>query len=118
MSTIKPRQGDVWIVQFDPSIGDEIGKSRPAVVLSNQQVGLLELRFVCPITDWKERYNNFPWVAKLAPNIINGLAKSSGADTFQCKSLSLRRFHKRIGKLTAHELSDVLARLSFCLRIL
>ena len=119
MSTVvKPRQGEIWVVQFDPAIGDEIGRVRPAIVLSNQQVGLLELRFVCPLTDWKERYDHFLWVAKLDANSTNGLLKRSGADTFQCKSLSLERFHHRVGKLKSEELSDVIARLNFCLRIL
>ena len=30
-----PRRGEVWLVAFDPAIGGEIQKTRPAVVLSN-----------------------------------------------------------------------------------
>jgi mRNA-degrading endonuclease toxin of MazEF toxin-antitoxin module len=30
-----PRRGEVWLVSFDPSLGGEIQKTRPAVVLSN-----------------------------------------------------------------------------------
>jgi mRNA interferase MazF len=30
-----PRRGEVWWVSFDPSIGGEIRKTRPAVVVSN-----------------------------------------------------------------------------------
>lgn len=30
-----PRRGEVWWVAFDPSIGGEIRKTRPAVVMSN-----------------------------------------------------------------------------------
>ncbi|OGG63261.1 PemK family transcriptional regulator [Candidatus Kaiserbacteria bacterium RIFCSPHIGHO2_02_FULL_59_21] len=31
----KPRRGEVWLVNFDPTIGSEIQKTRPAVVLQN-----------------------------------------------------------------------------------
>ena len=30
-----PQRGEVWWVAFDPSVGDEIRKTRPAVVVSN-----------------------------------------------------------------------------------
>ena len=30
-----PRRGEVWWVSFDPSVGGEIQKTRPAIVLSN-----------------------------------------------------------------------------------
>ena len=30
-----PHRGEVWLVAFDPSIGGEIQKTRPAVILSN-----------------------------------------------------------------------------------
>jgi mRNA interferase MazF len=30
-----PRRGEVWWVAFDPSIGGEIRKTRPAVIVSN-----------------------------------------------------------------------------------
>lgn len=29
------RRGEVWWVEFDPAIGSEIGKRRPAVIVSN-----------------------------------------------------------------------------------
>ncbi len=30
-----PRRGEVWWVSFDPSVGGEIQKTRPAIVISN-----------------------------------------------------------------------------------
>ncbi|MEK9154307.1 MAG: type II toxin-antitoxin system PemK/MazF family toxin [Patescibacteria group bacterium] len=30
-----PKRGDVWVVNFDPTIGSEIKKTRPAVILQN-----------------------------------------------------------------------------------
>ena len=36
-----PRRGEVWLVSFDPSVGGEIQKTRPAVVLSNDTANAL-----------------------------------------------------------------------------
>lgn len=33
--TITPKRGDIFIVNFDPTIGSEIKKTRPALVLQN-----------------------------------------------------------------------------------
>ncbi len=32
----KPRRGDVWLVNFDPTLGAEIKKTRPALILQNE----------------------------------------------------------------------------------
>jgi mRNA-degrading endonuclease toxin of MazEF toxin-antitoxin module len=55
-----PKRGEVWLVQFNPSVGAEIQKVRPAVVLSVDGVGLLPLRIVVPVTDWKPALPFFP----------------------------------------------------------
>jgi mRNA interferase MazF len=35
MNPVEPRRGQVWWVAFDPAVGGEIRKTRPAVVVSN-----------------------------------------------------------------------------------
>ena len=30
-----PRRGDIWLVDFDPTLGAEIQKTRPALVIQN-----------------------------------------------------------------------------------
>jgi len=49
----RPKRGEIWLVRFDPSIGAEIRKLRPAVVLSLDKIGRLPLRIVVPVTDWR-----------------------------------------------------------------
>ncbi|WP_017661480.1 type II toxin-antitoxin system PemK/MazF family toxin [Baaleninema simplex] len=34
-------RGDVWLVRLDPTIGAEIGKTRPVVVVSADNIGVL-----------------------------------------------------------------------------
>lgn len=87
-----PKRGEIWLVDFDPAVGAELRKLRPAVVVSLDTIGRLPLRLVVPITDWKPQYANYPWFVQLSPTAANGLAKDSGADAFQTKSVSEQRF--------------------------
>ena len=45
------KQGDLWLVDFAPKIGNEIDKIRPAVIVNNDELGILKLKMVVPITD-------------------------------------------------------------------
>ncbi len=89
----------MWAVRFDPSVGAEIQKVRPAVVVNVQSVGRLPLRIVVPITDWKPTYVALPWFVRILAAPQNGLSKESGADAFQVKSLANTRFVARLGRV-------------------
>jgi mRNA interferase MazF len=78
----RPRRSEVWLVRFDPRIGAEIRKSRPALVVSEDTFGRLPLSIVVPIIDWKVGYAVLPWFVFLAPTTENGLSKASAADAF------------------------------------
>src|SRR5438876_431384 len=66
MATVPtPKRGEIWMIDFDPSVGAEIQKIRPAVVISVDTVGKLPLRMVVPVTDWKPQYANYPWFVEL-----------------------------------------------------
>lgn len=108
-TTSEPSRGEIWSVQFDPHVGQEIGKTRPALVVSTNSVGRLPLRIVVPITDWKPHYAGFPWFVYLAPSNGNGLTKESGADAFQVKSLSLERFREPRGIASKDAVTEVAA---------
>ena len=78
-------------------------------------MGKLDLKIVVPVTDWKERYSDYAWFARIEPTRGNGLSKTSGADAFQCKSFSLERFKKKLGKITKDELDEIAACLGLCI---
>ena len=109
-----PSRGEFWLVNFEPAIGSEIRKIRPALVISLDGVGKLPLRMVVPITDWKLQYTRFPWFTLITPDAGNGLIKDSGADAFQTKSLALVRFVRRMGFATSIQLDDVAAAVALC----
>lgn len=109
-----PKRGEIWLIDFDPGVGAEIQKIRPAVVVSLDTVGRLPLRMVVPVTDWKPQYVNYPWFVELPATAANGLFKDSGADAFQTKSISEARFVRRLGKVTTADLDDIATAVALC----
>jgi len=113
-STIRPRRGEIWIVSFDPTLGAEIKKERPAVVVDVPEVGKLPLHIVVPVTEWNAGYAALPWHTKLKSSLLNGLSKDSSADSFQVKSVSVIRFKNRIGEVSSEELENIIAGIALC----
>lgn len=107
MSLPDPNQGEVWQIDLDPTKGDEIAKRRPCVVIGNQEMGRLALRIVLPVTDWKDHYAQYPWMARMEPGEANGLSKPSAADCFQVRAVSLTRFKHRLGTLADERIDRI-----------
>jgi mRNA interferase MazF len=101
---------------LEPTEGDEMGKTRPIVVISDDAIGRLALRIVVPVTDWKDRYAYYPWMVRLEPDSDNGLVKSSASDGFQVRSVSLERFVERLGTLTEERVNRIVKSVGLCIR--
>ena len=101
------RKGEVWLVKLDPTVGDEIGKTRPVVVVSDDEVGKLRLKVIVPITAWNDLFSPLQWMVQLEPTSENGLAKVSAADTFQVRSVSKQSFVQSIGVLSDTIMEDI-----------
>jgi mRNA interferase MazF len=41
------------LINLDPTVGAEIQKTRLAVIVNDDGVGVLPLRVIVPLTDWK-----------------------------------------------------------------
>ena len=100
-------QGDIWEINLSPTVGAEIKKKRPALIISDDAMGLLPLKVIVPITEWKDRFDGAPWMVKIEPDSHNGLLKTSALDTFQIRSVSTRRIVKRIGVVSDEVLEKV-----------
>ena len=48
------KQSEVWILNLDPTIGAEIKKTRPVIVVNDDALGKLPLKIIVPVTDWKK----------------------------------------------------------------
>lgn len=62
------KQGEIWLVSLDPTIGSEIKKTRPAIIVNDNILGRLPLKIIVPLTDWKDRYAVAPWMVKMQPD--------------------------------------------------
>ena len=109
-----PTRGEIWLVRFDSSLGAEIRKLRPAVVVNVDSVGRLPLRIVVPVTDWKPAFAGLSWLVHLPMPPANGLAKDSAADAFQVKSVSEARFARRLGVVTPAQVEEIASAVAMC----
>ena len=108
MSNINsPRRGEVWLVSFEPSVGAEIKKIRPAVVINSDSVGRLPIKLVAPITDWKDHYARNIWHVHTPPNATNGLTKASAVDALQLDGLDIQRFIRKLGEVPSTMLDEI-----------
>jgi mRNA interferase MazF len=111
------KRGEVWLINLDPAVGAEIRKTRPAIIVNDEAVGILPLKVIVPVTDWKENYQVAPWMVKLEPEHQNGLNKVSAVDTFQVRSISKLRFSHKIGVLTDENMKAIEGALAAVLKI-
>ncbi len=104
---MKVKRSEIWTVNLDPTLGAEIKKVRPVVVVSSDAVGVLPLRLVAPITGWKAYFIRNIWHVKLVPNSMNGLSKISAVDTLQLRGVDTQRFVQRIGKVSPEIMKSI-----------
>ncbi len=87
---LSPWRGDVWLVNLDPTIGMEMKKTRPALVVSSDAIGRLAIKLIVPITDRKDNIAGNLWHVRIDPDSKNGLLKPSGADALQIRCVDQR----------------------------
>lgn len=102
-----PKREEIWLLNFDPTLGSEIQKIRPAVVISSDSIGKLPIKLVAPITDWKPYFSNNIWLIKIEPNTTNNLNKASAIDALQLRGVDLQRFIRKIGIISDIEMSEI-----------
>jgi len=95
----RPHRSEVWVVAFDPAIGSEIRKTRPALVIQND-VGnrWSPTTIVAAITSRIER-DRYPTEVDLrAPE--GGLNRNSLVLLDQIRTVDRRRLVRRLGRVS------------------
>jgi mRNA interferase MazF len=110
-------QGDICLIDFNPTIGDEIKKIRPAIIISGDFAVGLELKIVAPITSWKADFDKVWWLVKFEPSESNGLDSESAVNCYQMRCVSAERIVKMIGHET-DELENIISTAQNCLEII
>ena len=94
-------RGEVWWVNFDPSIGGEIQKRRPAIIVSNDVANRhLNRVQVVPLTG-----NVAPLYPSETHVILNGQQCKALAD--QLTTVSKLRLSERLGRLNRTDIQAV-----------
>lgn len=97
----KFRRGAVYWVNLDPTIGSEIKKTRPGVIISNDGQNLVGQRvIVAPATSVVKKLYPFEILIDL-----NG--KKSKVMLDQIRTVDCQRLGEKIGKLTLKETEDL-----------
>jgi mRNA interferase MazF len=116
-STQTMRRGEIWLYNANPTLGDELSKIRPAIIVNSDDIGTLRLKVIVPITGWNNAFAEVPWMVRLDPSSENQLTKTSAADTFQVRSVSQQRLIRRLGRIDVMTMRSITQALALVLKI-
>lgn len=102
-----PRRGEIYVVRFDPTVGAEIRKARPALVIQND-VGnrVSPLTIVAAISSRRDPGRVYPTDVPVSKG-EGGLAAESAVLTNQIRSVDKQRLGKRLGRLKPATMGQV-----------
>lgn len=110
---IIPLRGQIWEVNLEPALGDEMNKVRPVVVLNSDAINTgLSIKIIAPITGWQPRFVNNIFHIRIGPDSNNQLTKDSAINVLQVRSLDTKRFINFKGVVSAAILEEAITALA------
>ncbi|MBI5219895.1 MAG: type II toxin-antitoxin system PemK/MazF family toxin [Bacteroidia bacterium] len=113
MEMITVKQGDIFLVALDPTIGAEMSKTRPGVIVSNDYANRGAKRVsVAPITS-ANITKVYPFEVLMPVTPETGLNFDSKAVCDQVRSIDKQRLLKKLGSVS----QDTMEKIKAALRI-
>ena len=112
--TTNPKRGEVWLVQLDPTRGQEIQKTRPAVVISSEMFSSLPMRIIIPVATWQPKFQNRPFMILIQLTEENCLDADSAGNVVQVRSVTTQRFVRCIDKVSETVVQELVIGLIIC----
>ncbi|HHT9124839.1 MAG TPA: type II toxin-antitoxin system PemK/MazF family toxin [Candidatus Brocadiia bacterium] len=100
-----PKRGEIWLVSLEPVIDSEIGKTRPALVISNDQNNqFADTVTVIPITSKTEKI--YPFETLLTKEECR-MPVDSKVKSNQIRTIDKRRLVKLLSSISQNKLKEV-----------
>ena len=101
-----PRRGEIYLVHFDPTVGHEIQKTRPAVVIQNDISN--QYSSITIVAAISSRFSEppFPREVVIEPD-ESGLLQRSAVIVNQIRSVDRQRLGRRLGRLSRQSVERV-----------
>lgn len=96
------KRGEVWWIRLDPTLGHEIRKTRPCLIVSPNQMNQHGTSVIVPLTSGAQRRFRVP------TSVVD---KPGAAAADQVRTVDHVRMGRRIGDIEPAVLSSVLATL-------
>lgn len=100
-----PKRRDVWTARLDPTVGSEIRKTRPVVIVSNDISNQFSpLVSVLPVSD--KGVKTYPFEAPVSER-SSGLSKPSKIRCQQIRTIDKERLVKKLGMVDKSLMSEI-----------
>ena len=104
---IQPKRGDIYLVNFDPTLGAEIRKTRPALILQNDIANKYSPVTIVAAISSKFDDPLYPTEVLISAKARTGLAVDSVVLLNQIRTVDKKRLAKRLGTLSSAKMEEV-----------
>ena len=111
-----PKRGEIWLTDFEPNVGTEIDKKRPALVISNDVNN--EYNSKVTVVPFSTKYKKgVPCTVEVAPDTSNKLHQKSLIRVPDIETFDKQRLKIKIGTIDNTIMSKVVEKLKIHLDI-